>query len=165
MYKGEIFTDKPEKYRFATFYKDDIKSITVTAENGGYRYLSPSVEITTNLEEGKHNKIHNLTDYKSDTYFRTTRRLAAGDYLTYTFAEPVKSSRIIVETGMPVVDFYWITDGYVEYSYDGAEFVKGEEFKRGTATIIPDKPVKAVRIKVTGPNDGYVAGFRDLKIE
>lgn len=165
VYKGEIFTDKPEKYRFATFYKDDIKSITVTAENGGYRYLSPSVEITTNLEEGKHNKIHNLTDYKSDTYFRTTRRLAAGDYLTYTFAEPVKSSRIIVETGMPVVDFYWITDGYVEYSYDGAEFVKGEEFKRGTATIIPDKPVKAVRIKVTGPNDGYVAGFRDLKIE
>jgi hypothetical protein len=53
VYKGEIFTDKPEKYRFATFYKDDIKSITVRASNVDYKYQTPDVSITTNLEEGK----------------------------------------------------------------------------------------------------------------
>lgn len=164
-YKGEIFTDKPEKFRFATFFKDDIKSITVKAANAEYKYLTPEVEITTNLEEGKNNKIINITDYKFDTYFRTTRRLADGDYLTYTFKEPVKSTRITVESGMPNIDFYWINDGYAEYSYDGVNFIKGDQLKRGTATIIPDEPVKAVRIKVTGPNDGYIAAFRDLKIE
>ncbi|MDX9782385.1 MAG: family 20 glycosylhydrolase [Bacteroidales bacterium] len=165
VYKGEIFTDKPERFRFATFFKDDIKSITVKASNADYKYLTPEVEITTNLEEGKNNKIVNITDYKFDTYFRTTRKLAAGDYLTYSFKEPVKSSRITVESGMPNIDFYWINDGYVEYSYDGVTFIKGDDLKRGTATIIPQEPVKAVRIKVTAPNDGYIAAFRDLKIE
>ncbi len=165
VYKGEIFTDKPERFRFATFFKDDIKSITVKASNADYNYLTPEVEISTNLEEGKNNKIVNITDYKFDTYFRTTRKLAAGDYLTYTFKEPVKSSRITVESGMPNIDFYWINDGYVEYSYDGVTFIKGDDLKRGTATIIPQEPVKAVRIKVTAPNDGYIAAFRDLKIE
>jgi hexosaminidase len=66
---------------------------------------------------------------------------------------------------MPNIDFYWINDGYVEYSYDGVTFIKGDDLKRGTATIIPQEPVKAVRIKVTAPNDGYIAAFRDLKIE
>ena len=165
VYKGEIFTDKPEKYRFATFYKDDIKSITVRASNVDYKYQTPDVSITTNLEEGKNNKIVNITDYKFDTYFRTTRKLAAGDHLTYTFNEPVKSSRITVESGMPNIDFYWINDGYVEYSYDGINFIKGDTLKRGAATIIPQEPVKAVRIKITAPNDGYIAAFRDLKIE
>lgn len=165
VYKGEIYTDKPEKFRFATFYKDDIKSIAVKASNVEYKYQTPEVAITTNLEEGKNNKIVNITDYKFDNYFRTTRMLAAGDYLTYTFKDPVKSTRITIETGVPTIDLYWITDGYIEYSYDGVKFIKGEDFKRGTATIIPKEPIKAVRIKVTAPNDGHIAAFRDLKIE
>jgi hexosaminidase len=165
VYRGEIYTDKPERFRFATFYKDDLKSITVRASNADYKYLTPAVDITTNLEEGKNNKIENITDYKFDTYFRTTRKLKAGDHLTYTLKEPVKSTRITVESGMPNIDFYWINDGYVEYSYDGINFIKGDELKRGAATIFPKEPIKAVRIKVTAPNDGYIAAFRDLKIE
>jgi hypothetical protein len=54
----------------------------------------------------------------------------------------------------------------VEYSYDGVNFIKGEEFYRYHAYIRnPEKPVKAVRIVITDPNDGYSCNFQNLMIE
>lgn len=165
VYKGEIYTDKPLKYRFATFYKDDLKSISVSASNIKPEYQAPETVIETSLEGVKNSTVANITDYKPATYFRSNRKLAAGDYMTYRFKTPVKSNKIIVETGIPNIAFYWITDGYVEYSYDGVNFIKGKTFDRGRAVIVPEKEVLAVRLVVTAPNDAHTAAFQDLKIE
>ncbi len=36
------------------------------------------------------------------------------------------TKRITVSTGIPEIDFYGITEGYVEYSYDGKVYIKGK---------------------------------------
>jgi hexosaminidase len=165
VYKGEIFTDKPLKYRFATFWKDDYKSISVKASNIHPEFQTPETTVETNLEGVKNSFTASMTDYKPGTYFRSNRKLAAGDYVTYRFKTPVRSSKITIETGIPNIDFYWITDGYVEYSYDGVNFIKGDNFNRGKAVIVPARELMAVRLMVTAPNDAHTAAFQDLKIE
>ncbi|EKD31204.1 MAG: hypothetical protein ACD_77C00369G0001 [uncultured bacterium] len=165
VYKGDVYTDKPLKFRFATFFRDELKSITVKVSNVEYEYQKPELEIETNIEAGKGNPTVNLTDGKQNTYFRSSRKLQAGDYLTYRFKTPVSTQKIIVETGIPNIAFYWVTDGYAEVSYDGISFLKVTDLNRGSAVIRPKEPVKAVRIVVTAPNDGHIGAFQDLKIE
>ena len=165
VFKGEVYTDKPLKFRFATFFRDELKSITVKVSNVSYEYQKPELEIETNIDAGKGNPLTNLYDYKQSTYFRSSRKLQAGDFITYRFKSPVTTPKIIVETGIPNIAFYWVTDGYVEVSYDGSSFVKYSDLYRGSAAILPKEPVKAVRIVVTAPNDGHIAAFQDLRIE
>ena len=165
VYRGEIYTDKPVKYRFATFYKDELKSISVKPENVEYQYLTPETEIETSITENPRFPLTNIKDYKFDTYFRSVGAISAGDYLTYKFKEPVVCTRITIETGIPNITFYGITEGYAEYSYDGINYIKATPMVRGTTVIYPEKPVFAVRIVATAPNDGYILALQDLRIE
>ncbi len=165
IYRGEIITDKAHKFRFATFYKDEIKSVSIQPENASYSYISPATTIETSMTENNRFPISNVTDYKQNTYFRTANRIKAGDHFTYIFEQPVKASRITVETGIPNITFYGVTDGYAEYSYDGTNFTGKTEFVLNTAVLHPEKPVKKVRIVATKPNDGHILSLQDLKIE
>lgn len=165
VYRGEIITDKAHKFRFATFFKDEIKSVSIQPENASYSYISPATTIETSMNENSRFPISNVTDYKHNTYFRTATRVNAGDHFTYIFDNPVKASRITVETGIPNISFYGVTDGYAEYSYDGTNYTGKREFKLNTAVLIPEKPVKKVRIVITKPNDGHILSLQDLRIE
>jgi len=165
VYRGEIYTDKPVKFRFATFYRDELKSISVKPENVDYQYLKPETDIETSIAENPRFPLSNIKDYKLDTYFRSAGAISAGDYLTYKFKEPVICSRITVETGIPNITFYGITEGYAEYSYDGINYINAAPMERGTTVIYPEKSVLAVRIVATSPNDGYIVALQDLRIE
>ncbi|MGE0091802.1 MAG: beta-N-acetylhexosaminidase [Bacteroidales bacterium] len=165
VYRGEIITDKAHKFRFATFFKDEVKSISIQPENADYTYLTPATTIETSMTENTRFPISNVTDYKQNTYFRTATQIETGDHFTYIFEQPVKASRITVETGIPNISFYGVTDGYAEYSYDGINYTGKTEFKLNTAVLIPEKPVKKVRIVATKPNDGHILSLQDLKIE
>jgi hexosaminidase len=165
LYKGEIFTDKPLKFRFATFFHDELRSIAVKASNIEYKYQQAECIIETSIVLNKTTPVENLCDYKQNTYVRSKEKLRSGDFLTYKFINPVSTTKITVETGIPNIAFYSITDGYVEYSYNGKDFIKGNNFIFGSAVIHPTEPVYAVRIKVTAPNDGPVGAFQDLKID
>ena len=70
-----------------------------------------------------------------------------------------------MESGIPVIDFYWVTDGYVEYSVNGTDFIKVGELNRGKITFTPAEKIKAVKIVITAPNDANTIVFQDLKIE
>jgi N-acetyl-beta-hexosaminidase len=164
-YKDRIYTDNPVKFRFATFYNNEFKSISVKAENVEYHYLAPETEIESSITENPRFPLSNTKDYKFNTYFRSAGTISAGDYLTYKFKEPVACTRITVETGIPNITFYGITDGYAEYSYDGINFIKAAPMIRGTTVIYPEMPVLAVRIVATAPNDGYILALQDLRIE
>ncbi|NCB20178.1 MAG: beta-N-acetylhexosaminidase, partial [Bacteroidia bacterium] len=82
VYRGEIITDKAHKFRFATFYKDEIKSVSIQPENASYSYISPATTIETSMNENSRFPISNVTDYKHNTYFRTATRVNAGDHFT-----------------------------------------------------------------------------------
>lgn len=165
VYKGEIITDKPQQFRFATFYKDELKSVTTAPKNAPYTFLTPKTTIETSIEENKKFPLSNLTDYKFSTYFRSAGKIKSGDYITYIFDEPVKAYRITIETGIPDISFYGVTDGYAEYSYDGINYIRAEDFYRGKTVIYPKNSVKSVRIIATEPNDGHILSLQDLKIE
>ncbi|MEG0517350.1 MAG: family 20 glycosylhydrolase [Bacteroidales bacterium] len=165
IYKGDIVTYEPQNFRFATFYKDILKSITVSANNLSTTYLTPEVSIETSFGEQPRFPIKNATDYNFKTYWRTNRTGKAGDFVTYNFAEPVACKKITVETGIPNIDLYGVTDGYIEYSYDGIHFIKGDAFVENIAVLKPKEKVKTVRIVLTDLSDALTVCFQSLRIE
>ena len=88
VYKGEIKTESPRGYRFATFYKDCNQSISVGASNIDlYEYITPEVSVESSYKENECNKsfpISNITTYKYNKYCRINRRSQAGDWLKYS---------------------------------------------------------------------------------
>lgn len=169
VYTGDIVTFEPEKFRFATFYRDYNKSITVGASNIElYNYLTPEVEITSSYkaeETHKNYPVTNAEKYNFNKHWRVDRRSQAGDWVLYTFKEPVECGKITVESGIPNITFYSVTYGHVEYSYNGTDFIKGDEFVNGISVIKPQQKVKAVKICVTGMSDALATCFQSLRIE
>lgn len=169
VWKGDIHTKEPEKYRFATFYKDHNQSVAVGASNIElYHYLTPEVSIESSYKESETNRsfpMSNITSYNMDKYWRVNRRSQAGDYVLYTFKEPVECGKITVETGVPNITFYSCTEGHVEYSYNGKDFIKGDDFVYGISVIRPEEEVKAVKVVFTGMSDGLITAFQNLRIE
>jgi len=53
----------------------------------------------------------------------------------------------------------------IEYSYNGTDFIKGDEFVYGTATVRPEDKVKAVKIVFDGMSDALITSFQNLRIE
>lgn len=167
IYTGDIVTFEPEKFRFATFYKDLFKSITVTADNIVPNYIKPETVIETSFGEQRSFPKSNITDYNFNTYWRTERTGVEGDYVTYLFKEPVKCSRITVNTSIPDIDLYGVTDGYVEYTYNGTDWIRGDDFADNSAVIVPQegKEIKGVKIVFTDTTDALCVALQDLKIE
>jgi hexosaminidase len=86
---------------------------------------------------------------------RTARAVKKGDWLLYSFDEPIKCSYIRVATGMPHLHKCLIYNGYVEVSYNGTNFVKAGDIVNGECAVRPkrNKPVHAVRLMANGISD------------
>lgn len=127
-------------------------------------YLETEVKVTSSMVENPKFPFTRLEDYNVETYLRTDVPCANGDWILYTFTNPVVSSKIDVLTGIPHHPRFIINDGYVEYSYNGVDFIKGENFDYGNASIYPKQPVKAVKIVITGTNNEPIMAAQDLRI-
>ncbi len=73
-------------------------------------------------------------------------------------------------TGYYQLAIIGIPNGNIEYSYDGTNFEKGEDFKYDyfdgyKASCYPIQAVKAVRINVTGIGEHELVIIQDLRIE
>ncbi|MBQ8760650.1 MAG: family 20 glycosylhydrolase [Bacteroidales bacterium] len=167
-YKEAITTDKPENYRFATFYEER-QSIARGAQNIDlYHYQKPKTTITSNVPMEQ--DINVLVDYNLNTYCNTARPVEAGDYFLYTFENPVECEKILVGTGHYGLAIVGLPNAVLEYSYDGENFIEGDTFVYDyfdgyKAEVYPEKPVKAVKIVVTGIGECEYAILQDLRIE
>jgi len=164
IFKGEIFTDKPVMFRFATFFHDELTSQVVKVSNVEYDYQKPEYVVETSIVINRSTPIENLYDYKQSAYIRSGEKLKTGDFFTYKFKQPVFTKKIVVETGIPGISFYAVNDGFVEYSYNGTDFIKGDDFVNGISVIFPKEPVLSVRIRITASGESYNAAFQELKI-
>ena len=166
-YTEAITTDKPENYRFATFYKER-PSIARGAQNIDlYNYQKPATTITSNVPMEQ--DINVLVDYNMNTYCNTARPVEAGDYFLYTFENPVECEKILVGTGHYGLAIVGLPNARIEYSYDGENFIQGEDFVYDyfdgyKAEIHPEQAVKAVKIVVTGIGECEYAILQDLRI-
>lgn len=163
---GNIITDAPHKFRFATFYHD-IKSATVGAENIDiYQYQTPEVKVTSSMNGIKGWELDKLTDWKQPTAFRSDRRAQEGDWILFEFPQGLNCEKITSYSSDPEVDFYGINKGHVEISYDGVNFENAGEYRYNKAIIENiEKEVKAVKIVIDGINDGRYIIIQDLRIE
>lgn len=167
-YNKPIKTDTPEKYRFATFYKDR-SSIARGAMNVElHRYLKPKTSVESNIPF--FDDINSLVDYDLNTCCFTAREINDGDYIMFTFEEPVECQSIEMCTGYYTLAVYGVLNGYMEYSCDGENYHRGSRFEYDAidgykACCRPDKPVRSVRVVIDDISEHEVTVIQDLRIE
>jgi len=88
-------------------------------------------------------------DGKPDTYFESGKAAARGDQFTLAFEKPVTVKALAVATGRPDGQ-HALTDGVLEVSADGKDFIELAKFTDGTAKGKPQRPLRAIRVRVTG---------------
>lgn len=155
IYTEPIITENIANYRFATFVSDTLHSVGVAVSNMPLQkhYIKAPLTIQTNMRCSEKN-LSILKEYKKNAYCRFEGRAKAGDYITFTFDQPVKCSVIDILTGRSNVDFYGLTEGYAEYSEDGVNYKGKTEVDCSRIVLTPNTTVKSVRITVTGESDG-----------
>ncbi len=166
-YDGRMTVNDISRYRFATFASDTLHSISVAAQNMPiYKQLKPEFTVESSLAYNGKSKPEDLTDYDPKTLVYFKGRGAKGDYIKIDFKEPVVCSVIDMNFGRQVIDFNGIQDGYVEFSYDGSNYIKAEDIDCNRAVIRPEaeKGVKSIRVVITGETDSNRIGLCDLLI-
>ncbi|MGL5919962.1 MAG: chitobiase/beta-hexosaminidase C-terminal domain-containing protein, partial [Bacteroidales bacterium] len=166
VYSTPVPYEKGKEYQFRSYFKG---SRSPVAEPEGVEKtpnLNPEVVITSSLDERKRFELNLLKDNNPATYYRSQRVCTEGDWILFTYAEPLSCSKIEIETGLQNISRYVLTDGFAEISYDGVNFVKADDLTDGMLDIRLDrnKPVKALKIVVTRNNDEPLVAVKDLRI-
>ncbi|TDE05407.1 beta-N-acetylhexosaminidase [Flavobacterium hiemivividum] len=153
------------KYRLDfTVENKEVKESAAKVDFIASPYQEPEVKVTSSMAENPKFPFTRLEDYNLETYLRTDVPCENGDWILYTFTTPVISSKIEVLTGIPHHPRFIVSDGHVEYSYNGVDFIKGDPFDYGNAFIYPKQAVKAVKIVITGTNNEPIMAGQDLRI-
>ncbi len=121
-----------------------------------YPRKTPAATFTSSLKEAAKFPYSNVAAYK--TMARSNVTCRDGDWFMWRFAEPVSCRSIEVKTGYEHLPRAGIPFGRVEVSYDGRNFERVAELKDLGASVIPDKPLLAVRIvsETTGNGEPFV---------
>ncbi len=149
-YTRPVRTDQPHRYRFFSRYKTG-RSPFVTHKSHD-RTITPAVRIATSMGESERFPYTNASTYKGLS--RTRRACRQGDWITYTFEEPLRCRELFLQTGNRQLPKTIITTGYAELSHDGRTFERAGELEKGSITLKPEGPVKAVRIVSTCDDNG-----------
>lgn len=166
LYTGPIKTDTPEGYRFATFYRDGIRSAVTQVTLPYSRFQSPKTTVTSNLKQaGRNASLEPLSDYQFGSSATFMGPFEEGQFVLFTFEQPVSSPLIQVSTGIPGLEIDNLAMAHVEYSTDGKTFVRADApWQFGGCCFIPQGPVKAVKICVDAGNQILRTYFQDIKI-
>ena len=150
-YTAPIKTDKPQRYAF--YSRMAGARSPEAAVKGRWRMLQPKVKITSSIDESERFPYTNAEGY--GRIARTSRVGREGDWILYTFEEPVKCRRMEVRTGNLQLPRFIFNAGYMEVSYDGKSFTRVCDLNCGGGAIDnPSKPIKAVRVVCTESGNG-----------
>lgn len=116
--------------------------------------LTPEMTFTSSMTFRKAGAEQSVSKYADEFGFGTSTTCRNGDWLLYTFAEPLKCSRIEITTGYRHISRALFPSGYVEVSADGTRFRRVAELSDGAAIIVPRHKVKAVRVVCTADSNG-----------
>lgn len=149
-YTAPLKTGRPHRYRFFTRYKTGRSPMV--ADKSFYRTIRPALTITTSMGESAKFPYTNASTYKGVS--QTRRACRQGDWILYTFEQPVKCREIYLQTGNRQLPKTIVTTGYAEVSYDGTTYERVGELEKGSITLRPEHPVRAVRIVSTCSDNG-----------
>lgn len=129
-------------------------------------YIEPAVTVKTSMIVNTRFPLNNVTDYNQTTYARSAKPCVEGDYIIYTFTEPIICSSIEIRTGMPGQPRYIVTKGEVMASQDGLAFKSyGTVDHNGGLVFSPTGPVKAVRLNIKDVSGEPIVAFQDLLVK
>lgn len=151
VYNGGIRTSNPGAYGFIS-RRGNARS-PEAGVSAHFKTITPSYNITSSMADREKFSFDKAEGY--GRLARTTRAGDVGDWVMFTFEEPVTCRRMKVATGNFQLPRFIFENGYVEVSYDGATFELVGELECGMFYIEhPIRPIKAVRITCTSRGNG-----------
>lgn len=151
-YTGPITTPKPYIYAFRSRSEQGLSPEAGVPER--FATSQPKVDITTSLPISERAPLTRAESY--DVAARTTRAAKSGDWVEYSFEQPVVGTRRMeFHTGTPRMPRFIFREGYVEVSSDGEHFSRvGELHDGGIILERYNKPIKRLRIVCTADANG-----------
>lgn len=151
LYTTPIITDKPAEYCFVSRRGEACSPEAGVAAH--FKTITPAFDITSSMNDSEKFSFDKAEGY--GRIARTTRAGDVGDWVIFTFEQPVSCRRMKVATGNFQLPRYTFENGYVEVSYDGVNFERVGELDCGMFYIeYPARPIKAVRITCTSRGNG-----------
>ena len=151
LYTTPIITDKPAEYCFISRRGEACSPEAGVASH--FKTITPAFDITSSMNDSEKFSFDKAEGY--GRIARTTRAGDVGDWVMFTFEQPVSCRRMKVATGNFQLPRYTFENGYVEVSYDGVNFERVGELDCGMFYIeYPARPIKAVRITCTSRGNG-----------
>lgn len=151
LYTTPIITDKPAEYCFVSRRGEACSPEAGVASH--FKTITPAFDITSSMNDSEKFSFDKAEGY--GRIARTTRAGDVGDWVMFTFEQPVSCRRMKVATGNFQLPRYTFENGYVEVSYDGKTFERVGELDCGMFYIeYPARPIKAVRITCTSRGNG-----------
>ena len=151
LYTTPIITDKPAEYCFVSRRGEACSPEAGVASH--FKTITPTFDITSSMNDSEKFSFDKAEGY--GRIARTTRAGDVGDWVMFTFEQPVSCSRMKVATGNFQLPRYTFENGYVEVSYDGKTFERVGELDCGMFYIeYPARPIKAVRITCSSRGNG-----------
>lgn len=158
-YTKPLETKSPERYAFHVRRGGAFSAEAAVGEH--FRLIKPKFTLTSSMPESERYKFSGVETYSRLS--RTSRAGKQGDWVLYTFHEPVKCRRMRICTGNVQTPRYLFNAGYLEVSYDGENFERVGDLEYGCCTIEnPSKAIKAVRVVCTQTGNG--ARFVTLQV-
>lgn len=113
-----------------------------------YKTIKPAFTLTSSIESSRKDGYQRIEEYRGRV--NAARTCRNGDWFLFEFAEPVECREMGFVTGYIHIAHRIFPSGYLEVSYDGVNFEKGDSLVDGCAKITrPLKAIKAVRITST----------------
>ena len=116
-----------------------------------YQYRNPECTVTSSLPFRENKPLERCATYKGDA--ATTRAAKAGDWVEFTFKEPLEASYVKVTMGYKHLYRRLIYNGHIEVSYDGETFVREGNLSNGLYILRPKKNICAIRVVADGISD------------
>lgn len=151
LYTTPIITGKPAEYCFISHRGEACSPEAGVVSH--FKTITPAFDITSSMNDSEKFSFDKAEGY--GRIARTTRAGDVGDWVMFTFEQPVLCRRMKVATGNFQLPRYTFENGYVEVSYDGKTFEQVGELDCGMFYIeYPARPIKAVRITCTSRGNG-----------
>ena len=158
-YTGPIATDKPQLYAFRSRFGG-----AVSPEAGveaRFRMSQPKVAVTSSIPPSTKYPYTNAASYDGRIAY-TGRTCMAGDWILFTFEEPVRCRRMEIRTGYVQLPRNIFEEGYMEVSEDGETFRRVCDLENGIGVV--DNPRHAIKaVRVVSTKDGNGAAFVTLQ--
>lgn len=147
---GPRHTRKPHRYRFRSFYKTGQSAVVAHASFD--RTVTPAFVLSSSMPQSNNRPFARAETYKG--HARTRRGPRQGDWVRYTFPQPLSCRELLIRTGYEHLPKANIPTGEVSVSYDGHTFEPAGALADGCLMLRPHRPVHAVQVVCNRDGNG-----------